>query len=230
MSRRKRRGGEAPRPEVDDEEPASSGSGPSGSLPSALAALGAGLCATVALVMIVLFARAIPDAMARARDGRARVAESACAALRPEPVNAALGALPATAPDFKLKDYAGREVRLADLRGSVVLVNFWATWCSTCVVEMPSMERLVERMAGRPFRLLAISVDEDWPEVRRFFAKGTPLEVLLDPQRTVPRAYGTEKFPESFLIDRDGTVRYYIVSNRDWSTGDVTACVEGLLQ
>jgi peroxiredoxin len=150
--------------------------------------------------------------------------------LRPDPVNAAVGALPARAPDFKLKDYAGREVSLAELKGNVVLVNFWATWCSTCVVEMPSMERLVARMKGKPFRLLAISVDEEWGVVRQFFKQGTPLEVLLDPTRSVPKLYGTEKFPESFLIDRDGTIRHYVVSNRDWDTADVVACIDGMLE
>jgi len=111
-----------------------------------------------------------------------------------------------------------------------VLVNFWATWCATCVVEMPSMERLVSRMSGKPFRLLAVSVDEGWAPIRKFFAQGSPLEILLDVERTVPKLYGTEKFPESFLIDRDGVLRYYIVSNRDWSTGDVAGCIDALLE
>ncbi len=201
----------------------------SSALPPLLALLGLLLCAVPAVLMVGLFVRAMPDARARARIGAGRAAESACAGLRPEPVNAVLGELPAAAPDFALKDYAGRDVRLAELRGNVVLVNFWATWCSTCVVEMPSMEKLVSRMHGQPFRLLAVSVDEDWPTVRKFFAKGTPLEILLDPARAVPKLYGTDKFPESFLIDKQGTIRSYVVSNRDWSTGDVEACVRGLL-
>lgn len=199
-------------------------------LPPALAVLGAGLCAITAVLMLVLFARALPDAAARAKEGYGRGAESACQALRPDPTNAVLGELPVAAPDFTLKDYAGRDVKLSDLKGNVVLVNFWATWCSTCVVEMPSMERLLTRMRGKPFRLLAVSVDEGWPEIRKFFAKGTPLEILLDSARTTPKLYGTEKFPESFIIDKDGTLRYYVVSNRDWGTSDVQECLDGLLQ
>lgn len=214
-----------------DEDEARSVPAPAPStLPTPLALLGGSLFAIAGLLMAVLFVRSIPDAAARAREGLTRAADAACGGLRPDPGNATLGQLPVQAPDFRLKDYAGRETHLADLKGNVVLVNFWATWCGTCVVEMPSMEKLVSRMRGRPFRLLAVSVDDDWPEIRKFFSHGTPLEVLLDKDRTVPKAYGTEKFPESFLIDKDGDIRYYIVSNRDWGTGDVAACIEGMLQ
>ncbi len=203
---------------------------PPSELPTPLAFVAAVMLALCGILVLVLFARALPDAARRAKTGLSRFTDGACDALRPEPVNATLGAMPARAPNFKLKDYAGRELSLAELRGSVVLVNFWATWCSTCVVEMPSMEKLVQRMSGKPFRLLAVSVDEEWAPVRKFFAKGSPLEVLLDKERTVPKLYGTDKFPESFLIDKDGTIRYYIVSNRDWATDDVESCIEGMLE
>ena len=91
------------------------------------------------------------------------------------------------------------------------------------------MERLVEQERGKKFRLLAVSVDDDWAAIRKFFAKGTPLDVLLDTARDVPKRWGTDKFPESFLVDKDGTIRYYIVSNRDWSTSSVTACIDAML-
>ncbi|MEO6952474.1 MAG: TlpA disulfide reductase family protein [Polyangia bacterium] len=202
---------------------------PASVMPRPLAIVSAALCAAAALLVVVLFVRALPVVGERARTGLQRVAEGACEGLRAEPTNAALGDLPAMAPDFKLKDYAGREVQLSSLRGSVVLVNFWATWCGTCVVEMPSMERLVKRLSGKPFRLLAISVDDDWAPVRKFFPQGTQLEVLLDTPRDTPKRYGTDKFPESFLIDKDGQIRQYVVSNRDWDTGDTQACIESLL-
>lgn len=185
--------------------------------------------AVVAVVLVALFVRALPDAFARARDGEHAAREAACEALGGAPGNATIGRLPVAAPDFALKDYSGREVRLSSLRGQVVLVNFWATWCGTCVVEMPSMEKLVEKERGKPFRLLAVSVDDGWPEIRKFFAKGTPLEILLDSARDVPKRWGTEKFPESFLVDRDGVVRYYIVSNRDWSAPSVASCIDAML-
>jgi thiol-disulfide isomerase/thioredoxin len=109
------------------------------------------------------------------------------------------------------------------------MVNFWATWCPPCREEISSLERLVTNMKGKPFRLLAVSVDDDWATVRSFFAKGTNLDVLLDTARATPKLYGTEKFPETFLVDKDGTIRYFIVSNRDWSTPEVTQCLDALL-
>ena len=85
-------------------------------------------------------------------------------------------------------------------------------------------------MRGKPFKLLAVSVDDDWPTVRKYFANGTDLDVVLDSARNVPKMYGTEKFPESFLIDKDGNVRYYIISDRDWTSGDVNACLDAMTQ
>jgi peroxiredoxin len=186
--------------------------------------------ALIGALLLALFGRALPEAAERGRDGYRRSHEAACDALTPAPENPALGVLPAPAPDFTLKDYAGREVKLSSLRGQVVLVNFWATWCQTCVVEMPSMENLALKMKNKPFRLMAVSVDDGWPEVRRFFPRGTQLQVLLDPSREVPKKYGTEKFPESFLVDRDGNVRYYVISARDWARPEVTACIDSLLE
>jgi len=185
--------------------------------------------ALVAGILVVLFVRALPDAMARARDGEHVGRAAACDALNPTPGNETLGRLPVAAPDFTLKDWQGHDVRLSSLRGQVVLVNFWATWCNTCVIEMASMERLVEKERGKNFRLLAVSVDDDWAAIRKFFAKGTPLDVLLDTARAVPKRWGTDKFPESFLVDKDGMIRYYIVSNRDWSAPSVSACIDAML-
>jgi peroxiredoxin len=187
------------------------------------------VAAAMGLLLVVLFALALPDFIRRAQSGERLARTAACDALGPADGNVKLGRIPTQAPDFTLKDWSGRETSLSSLKGSVVLVNFWATWCSTCVVEVPSMERLVGRMKGKPFRLLAVSVDDDWATVRKYFAKGTPLEVLLDKERKVPTLWGTEKFPESFLVDKDGNIRYYIVSNRDWDTGTVEACLTSMM-
>ena len=133
------------------------------------------------------------------------------------------------APDFTLKDWSGKDISLSSLRGRVVLLNFWATWCSTCVVEMPSMERLKNMQAGRDFTLLAVSVDEGWDDIRRFFQKGTKMTVVHDPEKKTPRLYGTEKFPETYIIDKEGNVRFYVVSNRDWDSPGMKACMDALI-
>lgn len=223
MTKKHKRDGEATTPATSESavEPVA--------LPGWLRVVAWAVPAGLALLLIGLFGHALPAALQRAKDGELSAREAACDALQPAARNDVLGTFPVSAPDFKLKNFKGDELALSSLRGNVVLVNFWATWCSTCVVEMPSMERLVERMKGKPFRLLAVSVDDDWPAVRKFFAKGTPLEVLLDTPRDVPKKWGTEKFPESFLVDKDGNIRYYIVSNRDWSTPAVEACIGAML-
>ncbi len=184
---------------------------------------------SVVLLLTVLFAIALPSAAERAREGHRRVAEGACDVLNATAMSPALGTFPTAAPDFTLKDFQGRSYSLSQFRGHVVLVNFWATWCSTCVVEMPSMEKLVEKMKGKPFRLLAVSVDEGWDPIRKFFAKGTSLDVLLDVNREVPKRWGTEKFPGSFIIDREGNIRYFVVSDRDWSQPAVAQCLEAMM-
>lgn len=197
--------------------------------PNQLAAYGVSGLVTCALVGY--FAWALPDALSRGREGVRRTREAPCQVLRPTAQNAVLGRLPQPAPDFALKTHDGQEVKLSSLRGRVVLVNFWATWCPTCVVEEPSLERLATQMKNKPFSLLAVSVDENWDLVRQHFPKGSAMTVLLDKDKKVPLAYGTEKFPESFLIDRDGNVRYFVVSERQlWHTQEVRSCIDALIE
>ncbi len=189
--------------------------------------------AAVIGVLGVQFAFALPSALERQREGAAAATRAVCEpALRPEPRNTALGTIgagsPVDAPDFKLKDWAGRELSLSSLRGRVVVLNLWATWCPTCVVEMPSLDQLAVAEKGKPVTVLAVSVDDSWDAVRSFFARGSSLTVLLDKERSVPPRYGTEKYPETFIIDPDGKIRYYVISDRDWNAPDVRACLDQL--
>ena len=187
--------------------------------------------AVVAVLLGVTFARALPAVVEREKVGRDNAVKAVCdQTLRPEASAPALGGpLPQPSLDFTLKDYAGRDVSLSSLKGRVVLLNFWATWCPTCVIEMPSLERLQSLEKGKPFSLVAVSVDEKWDEVRRFFRTGTQMTVLLDAERKMPARYGTEKFPETFLIDKEGNVRFYVISDRDWSSPGMRACIESLI-
>jgi peroxiredoxin len=111
----------------------------------------------------------------------------------------------------------GEVVRLDALRGRPVLVNFWATWCKPCEDEMPAMQRLHTTLAGEDFALIAVSVDEGDDEVRAFrdrLALGFP--ILRDPEKRAANAYQTFRFPESWLIDRDGTVVARYIGPREW--------------
>ncbi len=132
---------------------------------------------------------------------------------------------------FSLPAMTGGQVSLDQLRGKVVFINFWATWCPPCVEEMPSMRRLHDKLARDPrFVMLAVSTDEDWDVVRRFFATSPPgFQVLLDRQGAVAKQYGTEKFPETYVVV-DGELVGYIVGPRDWDTWYAEAYLRSLLE
>jgi peroxiredoxin len=150
---------------------------------------------------------------------------NACRTLNPDPVPAALRHQ--EAPDFELPDATGKRWKLSSLRGRPVLLNFWATWCPPCVEEMPSMEDLT-RAVGDQAVVLAVSVDEDWDALKRFFPRGTPLSVLLDTSKNIPKRYGTEKYPETYLIGADGQVKHYFVNTRKWGEPEAVQCLESL--
>jgi peroxiredoxin len=135
------------------------------------------------------------------------------------------------APDFTVPDLSGQVVRLSAYRGRVVLVNVWATWCPPCREEMPSMERLHERLKDRGFVLLAVSQDEGPIAGVKAFVEQMKLTfpVLVDPDGEVGRKYGIWGFPESFLVDRDGRIVERVIGPRDWSAPDQIARIEGLL-
>ncbi|NNL66955.1 MAG: TlpA family protein disulfide reductase, partial [Myxococcales bacterium] len=122
------------------------------------------------------------------------------------------------APDFSLPVLdADTSLGLAELRGRVVLVNFWATWCAPCRDEMPAMERLYRIHGGDDFEMLAISVGEE-PELVEAFQQELALTfpILLDRDKRVAEAYQTYRFPETFLVGRDGRVVERYVGPREW--------------
>ncbi|MFZ3208458.1 MAG: TlpA disulfide reductase family protein [Geobacteraceae bacterium] len=132
------------------------------------------------------------------------------------------------APDFTLRDLAGHEVRLADLRGNVALVNFWATWCPPCREEIPSMLRLNRAMVGKPFRMLAISIDEGGKQaVEAYLSKdGAALPVLLDTDRKIGKRYGITGVPETFIIDRKGVIMKKVIGPLAWDDPAVVKFIE----
>ncbi len=123
------------------------------------------------------------------------------------------------APDFTLKDLAGKELRLADLQGRVVMLNFWATWCPPCREEIPSMVRLNNIMAGKQFQMVTVSIDEGGKEkVAGFLTRlGATLPVLLDTDKKIGKRYGLTGVPETFIIDKKGVILKKIIGPLDWS-------------
>ena len=135
------------------------------------------------------------------------------------------------AQSLALKTLDGTVHDLAQYRGKVVLVNFWATWCEPCRDEMPSLVRLREKFAGQPFEVLAVDVDEPEARVRAFLEK-TPLQltVVLDPGKQVTKAWNVRILPASYVIGRDGRVRYSVIGEMDWSNERAVKVINALLR
>lgn len=124
------------------------------------------------------------------------------------------------APDFLLTTLDGREVRLSDYRGHVVFLNFWATWCGPCKVEMPAMERLYRDYRRQGFVILAVSSDPEGAAVTGPFrdSLGLSFTIAHDPEMVVGRMYGVRTLPITFLIARDGVITHQIFGMRDWQS------------
>jgi peroxiredoxin len=115
----------------------------------------------------------------------------------------------AAAPDFTLKSADGRNLRLQEQRGQVVLVNFWATWCGPCRQEMPHLNRLYDKYRASGFTLLGVNIDDDPRTALATAAKlGLRFPVLLDTDKAVSKRYDLGSMPATVLIDRDGKVRF----------------------
>jgi peroxiredoxin len=138
---------------------------------------------------------------------------------------------PGPAPDFSVIDLAGKAIRLSGLRGKVVVLNVWTTWCPPCREEMPSMERLYGQLRGPDFELLAVSEDEGGIEPVRAFVRdvGVTFPVAHDPERQVGTRYGVWGYPETFIIDREGRVVERVIGPRVWDAPEQVAMLRGLL-
>ncbi|MDF1555696.1 MAG: TlpA disulfide reductase family protein [Deferrisomatales bacterium] len=138
---------------------------------------------------------------------------------------------PRQAPEFTLTTLDGTPMRLRDLRGKVVFVNLWATWCPPCREELPTMVRFYERFKERGVEILAISEDTDPEAVRRMVAtQGITFPVLLDENKRVFNLYRATGVPETHLLDKDGRVRGSQLGPFDWDSPAVISKVEELLQ
>ena len=133
--------------------------------------------------------------------------------------------------DFTLPDLQGRSVQLAALRGKVVFVNVWATWCPPCVEEMPTIQQLYERLHGQGLEILAVSLDNLGAQIVVPFMQSRRLSfpTLLDTKNLVQRLYRTTGVPESFVVDKRGILVDKVVGPRDWIHPQIIAQFERLL-
>lgn len=132
-------------------------------------------------------------------------------------------------PNFRF-ELDGRQLELADFRGQVVLLNFWATWCPPCVAEMPSLERLHQRLGDRGLFVLGVSVDADAAAYEQFLrTHNITFANYRDPERRVSTLYGTFMYPETYIIDRQGRLVRKIIGPLEWDNPDVLAFLNDLL-
>jgi len=187
--------------------------------------------AIVAILLGILVVQYLVALPAAAEDDRT----SACRALGPMPFNPQIGKLPVVAPEFQAVDYTGKTTSLAAYRGKVVFLNFWQTACPPCREEAPSMEALAKLVGNPDFEELALASETSFDPIRKFYPQGSQLTILLDPPDDehsagkIARRFGTEKWPETYLIDKRGVVRYYYINSRRWDSANAVDCVRSLL-
>lgn len=133
-------------------------------------------------------------------------------------------------PPLALQDLHGKLHPLKDYRGRVVLINFWATWCPPCRAEMPSMQRLKDKLTGQPFTILAVDMGESEEAVQGFL-KEIPVNftILLDKDGSALKAWKVFAFPTSFLVDKKGAVRYATFGAKEWDDADALSKIDELL-
>ena len=126
----------------------------------------------------------------------------------------------------------GSTLKLSDLKGKVVLLNFWATWCPPCREEIPSMMKLNSLMTGKPFQMVAVSIDEGGKPAIESFFKGTGflLPAYLDETGASAKSYGITGVPETFIIDKNGVLVKKIIGGFAWNSPDAVSFLEGLMK
>jgi len=132
------------------------------------------------------------------------------------------------APDFTVHN-SDRTVTLSQFKGQVLVLNFWATWCPPCIEEMPSLVRMQQFMKAKGVTVLAVSVDVDENDYRRFLREhNVNLLSVRDPDQKSNSLFGTSKFPETYIIDRNGVVRRKFIGAVDWTEPEVIDFLERL--
>ncbi len=136
------------------------------------------------------------------------------------------------APNFTLRDLTGKVRSLSQFRGKVVLLNFWATWCGPCRIEMPAMEQLYQTFPRREFEILAVSTDVQGPAVTGPFQQrmGLTFPILHDSEYRTGLVYGARTLPITFMLDRQGVVRQKIFGARDWASPEARELIQELMK
>ena len=135
-----------------------------------------------------------------------------------------------SAPEFSVTADNGRTVSLNSFGGKVLVLNFWATWCATCMEELPSLDQFQRDFASSGVVVLGVSVDKDEKAYKRFLSRvNVAFLTTRDPESKISADYGTFKFPETYIIGRDGKVLSKIISATNWTDDKMMNYVKSLL-
>jgi DsbE subfamily thiol:disulfide oxidoreductase len=177
--------------------------------------------ASMFLVAVCLFSACNAKAQSAVISGTAKAFDDAGLRLLKERVSPR---------DFSLSLLEGETKSLSSYKGKVVFLNFWATWCGPCRIEMPSLEALYNKFSDKDLEILAVNCREDQAAVSSFLKnEGFTFPVLLDLNGRVSMNYGVQAIPTTFLIDRDGMIILRLVGSTDWDTAKIHAALESLL-
>ena len=133
--------------------------------------------------------------------------------------------------DFTLPLLAGGNASLSSYKGKVVILNFWATWCPPCRIEMPSMETLYRRFSAQGLEILAVDLGEDASLVRQFIRNaGYTFPVMFDSDNRVSSVYGIEAIPTTYIIDREGKIVGRVIGSIMWDAQKVITAIDALLK
>lgn len=134
-------------------------------------------------------------------------------------------------PPLVLKDLQGKEHDLNQFKGQVVLINFWATWCPPCRIEMPSLWRLKQKLKDKPFVILAVDMGEPESYVNAFLPDKMKRDfvVLMDKDGVALRAWNVFAFPTTYILDANGKIRYALFGSLEWDDARVVKIIRGLL-
>ncbi|HMK48741.1 MAG TPA: TlpA disulfide reductase family protein [Thermodesulfovibrionales bacterium] len=134
-------------------------------------------------------------------------------------------------PDFELTDINNNHVKIRDLKGSVVLVNFWATWCGSCVEEIPSMEKMFRQLSGDSrFKLVTILYKDDLQRATGFMLQnGYTFPVYVNPDSSAEKTFGITGVPETFILDKKGTLRHKVIGPEEWDSPRVLDALRSMM-
>lgn len=134
------------------------------------------------------------------------------------------------APRFQVTTDKGTKISRADFGGKILIVNFWATWCPPCIEEIPSLQAMARQLAPKGVVVLGVSVDRNEASYKRFVQQARiQFETVRDPEADISAEYGTFKYPETYVINREGKVLQKHIGPRDWMDPEILKSIEALL-